>query len=200
MQSQGRTRSLIPRCQSIPSSNGSLHRWIKTAATYYTPLTCSYKKRILSPGRKSRFRRVAYRDARHPSLVGRNGKKSLTVKGSSKTEDWGENAHSAQDRRAVHPRDEAHAPGIGRGHCYGRRHSASAWTWWIGNSTLILLSKFAIGESFHLMLGRTTLWSVTGPPCGQRCVTTFVRVKNRMLSSQYWLRSPKAESFQPPWQ
>ena len=41
--------------------------------------------------------------------------------------------------------------------------------------------------------------SVAGPPCGQRCVTIFVRVKKRMLSSPYWLRSPKAESFQPPW-
>src|SRR5271170_1583346 len=41
--------------------------------------------------------------------------------------------------------------------------------------------------------------SVADQPRGQRCVTFFVRVKKRMLSSPYWLRSPKAESFQPPW-
>ena len=72
----------------------------------------------------------------------------------------------------------------------------------IGNSTLIRLNKLAMGESlsvFHLMFGTTKLWSVAGQPCGQRCVTTLVRVKKRMLSSPYWLRSLKAESFQPPW-
>jgi hypothetical protein len=41
--------------------------------------------------------------------------------------------------------------------------------------------------------------SVADLPCGQRCVTTFVRVKKRTLPSPYWLMSPKAESFQPPW-
>ena len=38
---------------------------------------------------------------------------------------------------------------------------------------------------FHLMFGTTKLWSVAGQPCGQRWVTTFVRVKKRMLSSPY---------------
>jgi hypothetical protein len=47
------------------------------------------------------------------------------------------------------------------------------------------------------MFGRTKLWSVAGPPCGQHCATTLVRVKKRILSSPYWLRSPKAESFRP---
>jgi hypothetical protein len=79
------------------------------------------------------------------------------------------------------------------------RIGASHEAGWIGNATLIRFNKFAMGESFHLTFGNTKLYSVAGPPCGQRCVTFLVRVKKRMLSSPYWLRSPKAEFFQPPW-
>jgi hypothetical protein len=75
------------------------------------------------------------------------------------------------------------------------------WNVVIGNSTLIRLNKLAMGESFSLsphvrhdeaLVGG---WSAVRPAL---CYD-FVRVKKRMLSSPYWLRSPQAESFQPPW-
>jgi hypothetical protein len=55
------------------------------------------------------------------------------------------------------------------------------------------------GQGFYVKFAWTKLWLAAGPACGQRWVTTLVRVKKRRLSSPYWLRSPKAESFQPPW-
>jgi hypothetical protein len=83
--------------------------------------------------------------------------------------------------------------------CPVRRRGAVHAVCLIGGRTLVRFNKFARGESFHLMFGRTKPWSVAGPACGQRCVTFLVRVQKRMLSSPYWLRSPKAEFFQPPW-
>src|SRR5579859_800557 len=50
----------------------------------------------------------------------------------------------------------------------------------------------------YFIVGITKLWSVTGPPLGQRWVTVFTRVKKRTPSEPYWLRSPKPERFQPP--